>query len=190
MPGTARQSIQAFQSTLPREERRDGLPELFDRVEVSIHAPARGATCAELGGGHPVFGFNPRSRARSDCQARCFNVEKVLVSIHAPARGATTWRRPHQQTPPVSIHAPARGATVQQALELIAKLGFNPRSRARSDTIWWTTLPIVSSFNPRSRARSDARNLTPYGATGKCDRSADYPRSQSRRCRRSLDPKS
>ena len=55
---------------------------------VSIHAPARGATC-KLSSADYVIG----------------------VSIHAPARGATSQYRlcPHAQQ--VSIHAPARGAT-------------------------------------------------------------------------------
>ena len=56
--------------------------------DISIHAPARGAT----------------QRLRDQVRAS-------LISIHAPARGAT---RAEPLFPPVlhiSIHAPARGAT-------------------------------------------------------------------------------
>ena len=79
-----------FQSTLPRGERRFGVGSLFDYfggfnprsregsdkdgrilyikyLDVSIHAPARGATYSSMS-----FSSN------------------TTVSIHAPARGATT----------------------------------------------------------------------------------------------------
>ena len=55
-----------FQSTPPRGERRDGDGELITLFNVSIHAPARGATAVAV---MPL----------SNC----------TVSIHAPARGAT-----------------------------------------------------------------------------------------------------
>ena len=56
---------------------------------VSIHAPARGATLPRVRGTQPQ-----------------------QVSIHAPARGATSAGRSFAPTRTVSIHAPARGATV------------------------------------------------------------------------------
>ncbi len=58
-----------FQSTLPRGERHGLVRNLDTGPFISIHAPARGATCsvAPLEGalGH----FNPRSRAGSDSRA-------------------------------------------------------------------------------------------------------------------------
>ena len=61
-----------FQSTRPRGARRTDLWSAFNRVQVSIHAPARGATDA----------------VRHDSAGR------EVVSIHAPARGATMpWTR-------------------------------------------------------------------------------------------------
>ena len=69
---TGRHAAVAFQSTRPREARR-GLPR--PDALVSIHAPARGATCR----------CSPCSRRR------------VVVSIHAPARGATRARRQCRQ---------------------------------------------------------------------------------------------
>ena len=58
--------VQTFQSTLPRRERRD-LPR-YDRRDclISIHAPAKGATCKNMT-------ITPR----------------LYISIHAPAKGAT-----------------------------------------------------------------------------------------------------
>ena len=128
--------IKEFQSTLPHGERQYLDIKKKIRNHVSIHAPARGATCR--------MNF-----------ASCF----VVVSIHAPARGATDCNiigqrfqigfqstLPHGERPAivaqidtvglrfqstlphgerqrnpllytidsqVSIHAPARGATVK-----------------------------------------------------------------------------
>ena len=56
--------------------------------EISIHAPARGATAFED-----------------------LNLEKYRISIHAPARGATINMDDKYVTRQISIHAPARGAT-------------------------------------------------------------------------------
>ncbi len=58
-----------------------------DIAMVSIHAPARGAT-EESDFYEVLFGFNPRTRTGCDPNARALDVQ-VLVSIHAPARGAT-----------------------------------------------------------------------------------------------------
>ena len=70
-------------------EGRDAMKQgTAQQVDVSIHAPARGATAfdAEMTG---VFcGFNPRAREGRDVLVKRepFSDE---VSIHAPARGAT-----------------------------------------------------------------------------------------------------
>ena len=58
---------------------------------ISIHAPARGATCAFI--------------ARKGAQH---------ISIHAPARGATCIGAEPKKGQRISIHAPARGATTLQ----------------------------------------------------------------------------
>ena len=56
----------AFQSTLPRRERRNRNPELRCQRQISIHAPAKGAT---------LVGVDL--------------VERLEISIHAPVKGAT-----------------------------------------------------------------------------------------------------
>ena len=53
-----------FQSTLPRGERH-GMEWPQKTSNVSIHAPARGATSAKIGASAST-GFNPRSREGSD----------------------------------------------------------------------------------------------------------------------------
>ncbi len=81
-------TARAFQSTLPQGERprRNILQTLFR--QVSIHAPAGGATC------YPKKG------------SRFYG-----VSIHAPAGGATEQVMCWYVRNYVSIHAPAGGAT-------------------------------------------------------------------------------
>ena len=99
-----------FQFTLPRGERLNGVYTLVVQLEVSIHAPAGGATrqsssssrspacfnSRSRGGSDscsrsprpPGLCFNSRSRGGSDPSCRC-NKRLIYVSIHAPAGGAT-----------------------------------------------------------------------------------------------------
>jgi len=81
------------------------------RLQVSIHAPARGATMAPLAKAARIRMFqstHPRG------VRLCTGIYKSLfqqVSIHAPARGATQLGYRYYTAVGVSIHAPARGAT-------------------------------------------------------------------------------
>ena len=77
-----------FQSTLPQGERLTTYVIAFTTMEISIHAPARGATLM------------------SDV-----DWDEILISIHAPARGATDMLVDLGTDLTISIHAPARGAT-------------------------------------------------------------------------------
>ena len=180
---TARQRTGGFQST-PLREGRPPIPRSsWATSPVSIHAPARGATCCW--------------RRAPGCP--------WLVSIHAPARGATstcshsTWcyrfnPRPcargdalkrrtmlslsvFQSTPlregrpfaaaaaardaAVSIHAPARGATSFAPSSGIAGISFNPRPCARGDLARALHAAGVAGFNPRPCARGDVTTKPP-----------------------------
>ena len=77
-----------FQSTRPRGARRVRQGTAGQRPGLSIHAPARGATCR--------------------CAAK---MASACLSIHAPARGATQGGGRMDSGGRLSIHAPARGAT-------------------------------------------------------------------------------
>ena len=79
-------------------------------MDISIHAPARGATPAET----------PVQTRRN-------------ISIHAPARGATKALDALLEMETISIHAPARGATKMSLAPTILFAHFNPRSREGSD---------------------------------------------------------
>ncbi len=131
-------STAEFQSTRPRGARHGALESVNEYREVSIHAPARGATRVRLScAPHHVVSihapargatvsanpsasvvdcFNPRAREGRDRPLLGGPQAAGNVSIHAPARGATNRRAPGPLPPQVSIHAPARGAT-----------SFNPR---------------------------------------------------------------
>ena len=79
-------------------------------LEISIHAPAWGATHALSGEHTSPTDFNPRSRMGSD-PIIGFPTSQILISIHAPAWGATL------SQPGCHLH----------------QINFNPRSRMGSD---------------------------------------------------------
>ena len=80
--------LKTFQFTRPRGARPYSNVRFDTYQDVSIHAPARGAT-----------------------SGIAKQVMHDIVSIHAPARGATFDMDDYIRTLVVSIHAPARGAT-------------------------------------------------------------------------------
>ncbi len=147
---------------------------------VSIHAPARGATSrAEIVRFLILF---QSTLPRGERRLALIKGQVLEVSIHAPARGATPDHGPDQISGDVSIHAPARGATAIAPMPGCRFSCFNPRSRAGSDpllhcvqvstVLFQSTLPRgerppasagcrprPGSFNPRSRAGSDATTV-------------------------------
>ena len=104
-------SAHTFQSTLPRRERHGSPGPHRDEKNISIHAPAKGATQGYLtwqpsaehfnprsregsDRGAPLtrrtrWHFNPRSREGSDISELHFPRNLLRISIHAPAKGAT-----------------------------------------------------------------------------------------------------
>ena len=144
-------SASRFQSTPPHGGRR--LLRSKVPMNVSIHAPARGAKA------------DPREVSiHAPARGATISAWTVpAVSIHAPARGAKLdW---FQSTPPhggrrrgmrrqqvVSIHAPARGATMRKVHS------FNPRPRTGGDFFCWSAQE--GSFNPRPRTGGDSSLVT------------------------------
>ncbi len=105
---------------------------------VSIHAPVKGATTANMGG-TPGNRFNPRTRERCDDVVEISN-EPLDVSIHAPVKGATRLVGLSAMREQVSIHAPVKGATHQSRHRYSRHRSFNPRTRERCDhTLLLTT---------------------------------------------------
>ncbi len=167
----------AFRSALPRGERPAPGFTQFIVTDVSIRAPARGATIRNLPGGDEIDGFDPRSRAGSDhgvairFNARTlfrsalprgerqqypgFDYDPWTVSIRAPARGATWAIRDFLSPEGVSIRAPARGATAGVDVLRYHQRGFRsalPRGERRPRA---HRAARCTRFDPRSRAGSD-----------------------------------
>ena len=106
---------------------------------VSIHAPARGATmiiCKERG---QTRCFNPRPRTRGDPGQSAPPLAIYRVSIHAPARGATFKSMAAALRSRVSIHAPARGATsLARPLPKSLAVSIHAPARGATPTQWPT----------------------------------------------------
>ena len=142
-----------FQSTLPRRERRSAIAALKIVSNVSIHAPAKGATVpcdyhlpeyevsihapakgATIAIGKPTLCticFNPRSREGSDDRRGGVSVG-AAVSIHAPAKGATRAVECCERSPRFQSTLPRRERHIL-LLKIFFDARFNPRSREGSD---------------------------------------------------------
>ena len=100
-------------------------------LEVSIHAPVKGATYI-LNSIDNRECFNSRTRKGCDDQSRKLE-GNLSVSIHAPVKGATRFpsKKPLRHT--VSIHAPVKGATTPKPLPFCGTSCFNSRTRKGCD---------------------------------------------------------
>ena len=64
-----------------------GIAMLGEMIDISIHAPAKGATIRQITQNHiNRFQFTPPRRGRHIALEA---VAKLYISIHAPAKGAT-----------------------------------------------------------------------------------------------------
>ena len=99
---------------------------------ISIHAPARGATATVVHHIYPAD-ISIHAPARGATGVAYRYVARNLISIHAPARGATGSKLAGARVLPISIHAPARGATFHHVKIRRIPCDFNPRSREGSD---------------------------------------------------------
>ena len=119
--------------------------------DVSIHAPARGATSDLEPGRITSTGFDPRPCARGDMRQRRW-LSSTIVFRSTPLReGRRNWRGSISVRYQVSIHAPARGATEYRSKDAF---GFDPRPCARGD-ISALRKRSDDSFDPRPCARGD-----------------------------------
>ena len=104
-------STAMFQPTRPRGARlvRSGL--VAELLQVSTHAPTRGATPLCRRRSSISAGFNPRAHAGRDREDQQSQADGAEVSTHAPTRGATRACEHQRVADEVSTHAPTRGAT-------------------------------------------------------------------------------
>ncbi len=127
--------MRKFQSTHPRGVRRGTEGRIFRVIEVSIHAPAWGATSVSISATSTATRFQ---------------------STHPRGvRPGLTGHDAGQQR--VSIHAPAWGATRSWRGTDTAGGGFNPRTRVGCDTAYpWPSMPwpMFQSTHPRGVRRN------------------------------------
>ena len=125
------QGYTVFQSTLPRGERRVADSNKVEVKQISIHAPARGATKNYL-----------------------VTVNRFYISIHAPARGATFVEKRAAYVEIFQSTLP-RGERQHRLGGACSCHNFNPRSREGSDFNVYIKIIYHFYFNPRSREGSD-----------------------------------
>ena len=150
--------------------------------DVSIHAPAWGATSCwpacgasrwcfnprtRVGcdvllvfGGLVFIGFNPRTRVGCDRLIAAALDWELEVSIHAPAWGATIDTARKALSAGVSIHAPAWGATGPSLQQSAILQSFNPRTRVGCDRPAVHRRVWTASFNPRTRVGCDMNRIS------------------------------
>ena len=123
-------------------------------VEVSIRAPARGATLFRRPRQIYRKHFNPRSREGSD--GRILRYCGLIMNFNPRSReGSDALRFSSACFIYISIHAPARGATRRSWTVCLPGMYFNPRSREGSDLSKLAACNTALYFNPRSREGSD-----------------------------------
>ena len=121
-----------FQSTPPRGGRRNRFRGRFCRENVSIHAPARGATRTHDFSSHTPSCFNPRPRAGGDVLWSLFFTSLQWFQSTPPRGGRPGQLSYHgggrwfQSTPPRG------GRRVKIVLNVLLN-SFNPRPRAGGD---------------------------------------------------------
>ena len=122
----------------------------LDDLQISIHAPVKGATNLKGYGFPPKYDFNPRTREGCDLRLRKrwemirddFNPRtregcdqtsdrflkiESIISIHAPVKGATcsvVTLNGSLLSADISIHAPVKGATFSITSAISRKSSF------------------------------------------------------------------
>ena len=156
----------------------------FSPINISIHAPAKGATAIALSAASGVSDFNPRSREGSDEFGLFMSRQEYNFNPRSREGSDDTAARIQERPAPISIHAPAKGATREVAKATKRNMNFNPRSREGSDVprghlasgkrisihapAKGATLGDMPGivpmeyFNPRSREGSDSKNHQDY----------------------------
>ena len=128
---TARMLSKLFQFTPPRRGRPSFASSTVKKINISIHAPAKGATHGEHRvKGHPGFQFTPPRRGRRH------DPVQTLRRLHfnsRPREGGDHYFSPPPFRLRISIHAPAKGATGSNDNILHLGAYFNSRPREGGD---------------------------------------------------------
>ena len=172
------------------------MADLFGRwvPDISIHAPARGATVEELKRKIAEYGFQstlPRGERQIPAPRE---KGRKYISIHAPARGATgkggsydkiwrnfnprsregsdqKWTR-HYTAWLISIHAPARGAT-RSCLTRVSRIGTFQSTLPRGERPWtrcFHASNMTISIHAPARGATAILTKNPFDFLAKIDK--------------------
>ena len=143
-----------FQSTLPRRERPIKQPDNDPQDNISIHAPAKGATEPTQTTQQPSNDFNPRSREGSDHTRK--KIVKRIINFNPRSREGSDPGLCARSGCSVHFNPRSReGSDDRKQPHCTAGADFNPRSREGSDKIRRRRRFTHNHFNPRSREGSD-----------------------------------
>ena len=145
-----------FQFTPLREGRRGNWVRKIKTIDISIHAPPRGATPRICSADYKRGYFNSRPSARGDAGNHQKQAKKANISIHAPPRGATLQSPVKRRQATEFQFTPLReGRQGKQALQgRRGKFQFTPLREGRP--LPARRFPIHSIyFNSRPSARGD-----------------------------------
>ena len=144
-----------FQFTRPQGARHTSIKRHIETITVSIHAPARGATCvtADITYQQGWFQFTRPQGARH--LRRPAELHSAEVSIHAPARGATRTRSIGTCSSMFQFTRP-QGARQRKVFGMEVHKRFNSRARKGRDFI----SRIAAADKPVS-IHAPARGATP-----------------------------
>ena len=124
-------------------------------VDISIHAPPRGATPHADPAGFVFLDFNSRPSARGDAR----NAHPYTLYQHFNSRPSARGDEPQDANSDrwqmISIHAPPRGATGETRLQAHIRKNFNSRPSARGDASGARIVHNKKNFNSRPSARGD-----------------------------------
>ena len=148
------------------------MPEYKASYDISIHAPARGATSGERGQS-PLRIISIHAPARGATLCVRLGRSKRMISIHAPARGATCLFFHGRFTTMISIHAPARGATSQKGRRLSARKFQSTLPRGERPKT-----PKKNTFNSPISIHAPARGATGFALRSSSMESHFNPRSR------------
>ena len=130
--------------------------------DVSIHAPAGGATHIVMSNGLIVERFNPRTRRGCDKYGKGVPVSAEMFQSTHPQGVRQFLAQVINLINVVSIHAPAGGATNSGGRVPPHTLGFNPRTRRGCDArrlISLCPLSVFQSTHPQGVRRMRLRGL-------------------------------
>ena len=170
-----------FQFTPLREGRRVSALAEKAALEISIHAPPRGATISKINlATWTLFQFTPLREGRLSSQNTA--TFATCISIHAPPRGATSAIDLTPEQGFISIHAPPRGATsVVKFAEALGVFQFTPLREGRhadgkqeSQATYFNSRPSARGDMPtgsRNRKQLISIHAPPRGATNRTGKS-------------------